>query len=67
LNDLIIFFRGLGVEIIAGAHNITRMEETQKYYRSTHFIVHEDWDTSGLENNIALIKLSNKDIKFTRE
>ena len=45
------------VEIIAGAHNISREEEDgQVRMLTSNFIVHEDWDSFLRANDIALVK-----------
>ena len=40
-----------------GAHNIGKSEPSQLGMLSTKIIIHEDWDTYKLKNDIALIKL----------
>lgn len=43
--------------LILGAHAITENEPTQIRVTSKNFIVHPQWDTKKLVNDIALVKL----------
>ena len=45
------------VTVIMGAHNIETSEPSQLGMLSTKIIIHEDWDTYRIKNDIALIKL----------
>ncbi|GLV36568.1 uncharacterized protein CBL_07936 [Carabus blaptoides fortunei] len=45
------------VYVILGAHRIDEVEDTQTRIISTDVIVHEDWSTTFMRNDIALIKL----------
>merc|ERR1712170_320325 len=45
------------IEVVAGAHNIRQTESTQQRITSYDFTVHENWDTSDLSNDLALIEL----------
>lgn len=40
-----------------GAHKVKEKEESQVRVVSEKFIIHEDWNSSTLRNDIALIKL----------
>lgn len=55
-----IYHRAQSVEVILGAHNIQEEESTQQVIRSRAIIVHEDWDSSKVLNDIAIIFLSRK-------
>ncbi|XP_047486671.1 chymotrypsin BII-like [Penaeus chinensis] len=61
--------RSLFVEVVMGAHNIQEAEPSQVTMTSENIIVHEEWDSHTLKNDIALIRLpepvtSNEYISF---
>lgn len=43
--------------VILGAHNLRKHEESQQSIHATHFVVHENWNSYRIQNDIALIKL----------
>ncbi|XP_018321959.1 brachyurin-like [Agrilus planipennis] len=45
------------VEVILGAHNIRELEPTQRRYITSKFIIHPEWDSYYLTNDIALVVL----------
>lgn len=47
------------VDLIFGAHDISRQESTQVRMRSREIIIHPDWNPDTHANDIALIKLPN--------
>ncbi|XP_042857363.1 brachyurin-like [Penaeus japonicus] len=49
--------RSAFVKVIMGAHNIQEDEPTQVTLTSEDIIVHEEWDSHTLKNDIALIRL----------
>lgn len=60
VQNLIVFsnFRiGYKVEVILGAHNIKIQEKTQVHTIGGKIIIHELYNTTSFENDIALIKL----------
>ncbi|KAF2895634.1 hypothetical protein ILUMI_10544 [Ignelater luminosus] len=48
------------VDVTAGAHRIFENEPTQQKIRSSKIVVHKDWNTSNLANDIALVHLSSE-------
>ncbi|XP_017775144.1 PREDICTED: transmembrane protease serine 9-like [Nicrophorus vespilloides] len=46
------------IEVVLGAHEITKEESTQVRIISKEFTVHEGWDFDSIQNDIALVKLS---------
>lgn len=53
---------GIGIEVIAGAHNIRNFESTQQTRWANEslgqVLVHENWDASALTNDIALLTVT---------
>jgi len=47
------------VVVTLGAHAIKQNETTQQTINSTKFIIHPNWDSFFVENDVALIKLPN--------
>lgn len=45
------------LEVILGAHNISKTEPTQVILTPEIYKIHPKWDDSSLVNDIALIKL----------
>lgn len=43
--------------LLLGAHNLSAVEDNRIAYTSTEYVLHEDWDSYWLRNDIALIKL----------
>lgn len=49
--------RATSFVLLLGAHNLSAVEDNRKAYTSTEYVVHEEWDSAWLRNDIALIKL----------
>ncbi|XP_023013492.1 serine protease P38 [Leptinotarsa decemlineata] len=47
------------VEVILGAHNITANETSQVRIKGTDIIIHENYDYTSFQNDIALIRLAS--------
>lgn len=45
------------IEVILGAHHIQEFENSQVRMNTTEFIVHEEWNSQLVRNDIALVKL----------
>lgn len=43
--------------LLLGAHNLSAVEDNRITYTSTEYVIHEDWDSYWLRNDVALIKL----------
>ncbi|XP_015602537.1 brachyurin [Cephus cinctus] len=48
------------VVIILGAHNVSTVENTQKRIVAEEIIIHKNWDSSLIRNDIAVVRLSEK-------
>lgn len=61
VTDAMCLYRTSSAEVIAGAHDLTRFEPSQQrqtLYPSRYYL-HELFDTSPVEYNIALLRLNN--------
>lgn len=52
-----MFFSASSVRVVLGAHNIQQNEESQVTLTSTSYVAHEEWDSNGLVNDIAIVEL----------